>query len=322
MLAKLMALFLSLFYMFNPYVGPSTDDAIKAKDAQNLKLSFVTVADPQLSNYLFERDPYVKGAGEDLKNSELKFDAVVMAGDIAENGLACEYETVKEYFKDANTDAFLMAVGNHDVRLRSYKQVVERFTAWANDMNKEAGSEFAIDKLHYTYEVNGYTFIVMGTDTAEFEESYISEEQLAWLDSSLMSATADGKPAFVILHQPLKDTHGLPDTWGSADPRKGSVGEQNDELIAIMEKYSNVILITGHLHTGLGQYTYQTVNGFHSINLPSLAITNKDGSYNDAGIGFVVEVYENNVIFRARDFAKGVYIPDYDINIDLTSAVA
>ena len=157
----------------------------------------------------------------------------------------------------------------------------------------------------------------MGTDKTEFEESYFSDEQLAWLDANLKDATADGKPAFVVCHQTLKNTHGLPDTWNSPIESAGSVGDQSDELYEIMNRYTNVFMISGHLHTGIGQYTYEKLGTIHSVNLPSLSINNKDGDYNDAGIGFTMEVLDDSVLFRARDFAKGAYLPDYDIEIPL-----
>ena len=314
---KLLTLFVSIVYSFTAYVAPATNDPIQGKKDTGAKMTVVAWADPQLSNYMAKRFQPFDAACEDLANANDGVDALLIAGDIAENGLACEYEYITEKLSGANVDGYIMAVGNHDVRLRSYKQVVKRFTAFTNELNAGADNDFTIDALHYTYDVNGYTFIVLGTDTAEFEESYLNEAQLNWLDAELAKATAKGKPAFVVCHQSLKLTHGLPDTWNSPGEIAGSVGEQSDELKAILNKYKNVIMISGHLHTGLGQYTYQKIDNFHSVNLPSTTIVNKDGEYNNAGIGFVIEAYNNHVLFRARDFAQGKYIPEYDIDIKL-----
>ena len=52
---KLFALIMSIIYSFNGgVVAPSTDDVIKASKS-NAKLVFATVADPQVSNYMFDR---------------------------------------------------------------------------------------------------------------------------------------------------------------------------------------------------------------------------------------------------------------------------
>lgn len=317
MFSKLFALLLSIYYLFTPYVAPSTDDPIDVLDS-SVKLTYTLWADPQISNYMPEREPRFRAAAEDLGNASTDIDALILVGDIAENGLQCEYEVVTNHLADSGVKNYLFAVGNHDVRLRLYKQVVSRFTEFQNNLNDKAESDLAIDKLNYTYEINGYTFIVMGTDRTEFEESYFGEEQLKWLDSTLAAKAKDGKPVFVIIHQPLALTHGLPLTWGNGTNKKaGHVGEQSDELEAIMNKYKNVIMLNGHLHTGLGQYNYEKVGNFHSINVPSTSIVNKDGEYNDAGTGYMVEVYAEKVVFRARDFAKGTYLPDYDIEIAL-----
>ncbi len=318
MFSKLFALFLSIYYMFTPYVAPSTEDPIDVLDS-NAKLTYALWADPQVSNYMLEREPRFRAAAEDLGNASTDIDALVLVGDIAENGLQCEYDVVASHLADSGVKNYIFAVGNHDVRLRLYKQVVNRFTSFQNNLNTNANSDLVIDKLNYTYEINGYTFIVMGTDRSVFEESYFGEEQLNWLDETLAAKAKNGKPVFVIIHQPLALTHGLPLTWGNGtNERAGNVGEQNDELIEIMNKYSNVLMINGHLHTGLGQYNYEKVGNFHSINVPSTSINNKDGEYNDAGTGYMVEVYADKVVFRARDFAKGVYLPEYDIEIALS----
>ena len=315
---KMLAAFISLVFAFTPYVAPATNDPIEGNAENGANMTVVAWADPQFSNYMAKRFQPFNAACEDLSNAGKGVDALLIAGDIAENGLACEYEYISEKLSSANVNGAIFAIGNHDTRLRSYKQVVNRFTAFTNELNQAYGSDFTTDSLSYTYDVNGYKFIILGTDKAEFEESYISPEQLSWLDSELAKATAKGKPAFVVCHQSLKDTHGLPDTWNSPDDRAGTIGEQSDEIKAILNKYENVIMISGHLHTGIGQYTYQKIDNFHSINLPSTTIVNKDGDYNNAGIGFMIEAYNNHVLFRARDFAQGKYIPEYDIDIKLS----
>ena len=152
-----------------------------------------------------------------------------------------------------------------------------------------------------------------------FEEAYIGAEQLEWLNDELKAA--DGKPTFVILHQPLKSTHNVENAWNSPDDKAGTVGAQSVALKAIMSKYENVVLVTGHLHSGFGPDNYNNVDGIHAVNVPSLTIENKDGTYNKSGLGYIVEVYEDEIIFRARDMAKGTWVAEtendasYDIVI-------
>lgn len=321
---KLMVALITLSYIFTPYVGPSNDDPIQTSKDTGANLTAILWADPQFSNYIVKRTKYFDAACEDVTyNVDGKVDAMLNAGDIAENGLKCEYQYISEKLSGARTNCFINAVGNHDVRLKaSYKKTVKTFTGFSNNLNEAVGSDLKMDSLHYSYEINGYKFIVLGTDRTEFEESYISDEQLNWLDSQFKEASESGKPIFVMIHQPLKWTHGLPDTWGSPINSAGSVGAQSDKIKDILNKYNKVFLISGHLHTGIGKYTYERIGNFHSINLPSLTIDNKDGVCNDNGIGFVMEVYDGHVLFRARNFAKGTYLPEYNIDVNLTSVSA
>lgn len=292
---------------------PATDDPITVNE--NANMTFIAWGDTQVSNYLLSRNQYTKNACEDLVNSDIEFDVFVVAGDMAENGLNAEYATLADYFSPVKTKAYVFCEGNHDVRLKSYSMQSKRFIKFVNALNRD--NNLSIDRLNYTYEANGYKFIVLSTDRMELEENWFSNEQLKWLDNELALSAKDGKPVFVVNHQPLAYTHGLPDTWGSPVESAGSVGKQSDELFDIMNKYQNVIFITGHLHTAFGQYLYEKKDNVNLVNVPSIGISNKDGFYNQAGLGFIVNVTDDQVIFSARDFALGKYVPDGDIVIDL-----
>lgn len=319
---KLFALIMSVIYSFNGgVVAPSTDDVIKAAKP-DAKLVFATVADPQVSNYMFGRYQSFQEACIDLRNAE-RLDAVVGVGDIAENGLAEEYKLAYDELAPIDT-RFIMATGNHDIRLRAYSQSTSRFYQFIDNLNGEetiADRVYSEGKFAYSEVVNGYKFIVMGSDKTEFEEAYISPEQLEWIDKEL--ATEKGKPVFVILHQPLKLTHNLPTTWGNGTNKEaGSVGDQNDEIKAVLAKHakdSTVVLITGHLHAGFSQYSYQQIEGFHSVNVPALSIENKDGEEggNGSGLTYIVEVYEDEILLRARNCRTGEWLPKWDTRIAL-----
>ena len=319
---KLFAYIMLAVYAITPPVAPSTADVIKPAKA-DAKLVFATVADPQVSNYMFDRYRAFQASCEDLHNAE-RLDAIVGIGDIAENGLAEEYNLAYASLGGINT-RYIMATGNHDIRLRAYSQSTSRFYKFVDTLNGEtdamAGRTYSEGKLAYSEVVNGYKFIVMGSDKTEFEEAYISPEQLEWLDKEI--ATEKGKPVFVVLHQPLQLTHNLPTTWGNGTNKEaGSVGAQNDEIKAVLAKHaddSTVVLITGHLHAGFSQYSYQQIDGFHSVNVPALSIENKDGEEggNGSGLTYIVEVYKNEILLRARNCKTGEWYPKWDTRIAL-----
>lgn len=310
---KLFALIMSLIYSVSgPMVPPSTENPIKPIDANEANLVFAALADPQISNYMFDRYEVFEGAMMDLHASE-RMDAVLLAGDIAENGLAEEYQLVYDGLSGIEGCRYISATGNHDIRLRAFGQSMSRFYAFANALNNNVNP---IDSPFYSEVVNGYKFIVVGSEKSVFEEAYISEAQLEWLENEI--AGENGKPVFVITHQPLKLTHDLPNTWGSGtNVNAGTIGDSSDAIEEIISKYDNVVFITGHLHTAFGEATYETKGKAHLINLPSLTIENKDGKYNVAGLGYIVEVYDDEIIFRARNLQTGEWLTDCDVTIEI-----
>ncbi len=276
-----------------------------------------------------EREANLISLAEDINNSDIELDAFIIAGDIAENGMQEEFDRVTSHISGFNVKNFIMCTGNHDIRLREYEQSKERFLNFMNGLNAE---ENAQNDVYYKYMVGDYTFLVMGSEEGRFEDAYISNAQLQWLNIELKEATKDGKPVFVICHYPLAEGHGLPNTWGSANSgagdeslptyeRKddydmtGCIGDQTNDVYDILVKYENVFFVTGHLHTGLGKYTYETIseeNNVQGVNVPSVGIDNKDGVYNNPGTGLFVEVTDSQVIFYARDFRNGKFLSTED----------
>lgn len=305
---------LSILTSVGYYTPPADNNPIKAKNPDEVKLTFTAVADSQVNAFLTNRI-YLEYAFDDISSAETRQDALVIAGDITENSLTEEWDIVYGLLeKYSPADNYIFATGNHDIRLRSHSQVVDRFTSYYNGF-----ADAQIDGLYYSMDINGYTFAVVGSDEQSLEKQVISDTQLEWLDKTLAEATKDGKPVFVIIHQPLKNTHGLPALWNNGVGDSGHLGNQSDEVYEILNKYDNVIMISGHLHTGFGEYTYEQVGNIHSVNLPAVGMKNADGEYCEYCIGYTAEVYDDEVLFRARDFGKGEYVPEYDITIELNN---
>ena len=100
------------------------------------------------------------------------------------------------------------------------------------------------------------------------------------------------------------------------------MGPQNDDFKAILAKHatdSTVVLINGHLHAGFSQYSYQQIEGFHSVNAPAFSIENKDGEEggNGSGLTYIVEVYDDEIFLRARNCRTGEWYPKWDTRIAL-----
>ena len=87
-----------------------------------------------------------------------------------------------------------------------------------------------------------------------------------------------------------------------------------------MEHYKNVVWFHGHSHMDFDsqedcQYAnYDRMFGCHSVHIPSLAHPRdyKENAYVNVyseSEGYVVDVYENHIVLRGRDFASDKFLP-------------
>ena len=275
----------------------SSDEPIEFLDGDNVRVSFASIAD----THLVDNEAATVNLNNfftDLANSKKRFDAVLMAGDIAEYGRNKEYNRFFRVFDNFKNDYKLfITMGNHDVRFtfgKNQKIIMNKVEEYLGI--KTNGKSF------YSYDINGYTFIVIGTEKRVLEKAHITKEQIDFLDKELKRATKDGKPAFVMCHQAFAETHGLPEVW-----KTGDMGEQNDDVRAVMEKYKNVFFINGHLHGGVFEKTFEVLNeenGVYSLSVPGYRKKNNFG-YTDCGTGYYGEVYDDKVVFTARKFVEG-----------------
>lgn len=274
------------------------------KKDKNANLTFAVWGDPQVSFISPLRSARVYRAVVDLKNAD-SLDALVLCGDITEYGAKCEYKFVKRLLDEAGEGArrIFAVTGNHDVRLRNYKKQVKRFQNFISSLNK-GDTDFG-DSYYYTRDINGYRFIMMGTDRSTFEAAYISDMQLKKLKEDILSAPKD-KPIFVFNHQTLKRTNGLPKTFLGKGKWRGSVGRESEKLKNVLSVRKNVFYITGHLHYCTSEYTYEDCGNFKALSVPTVGVINH-GEFKDMTQGYVISVYEDKVIMRSRIFGEGKY---------------
>ncbi len=278
----------------------SKDEPIVFRDSENVRLSFAMIADTHLvDNEIAEKN--LANVFEDIGNSKEKFDAFLMAGDIAEYGRKKEYN---RFFKVVDSQKVIpynfVTMGNHDVRFtygKNQKIIMDKVNEYLK-INTNG-------KSYYSYDINGYTFIVIGTEKRILEKAYITKAQMDFLDKELERATKDGKPAFVMCHQAFAETHGLPEVW-----KTGDMGEQSDDVRAVMEKYKNVIFINGHLHGGVYERTFEYLNKENNVCSLSVPGYRKENNFGikPCGMGYYAEVYDKKIVFVARNFMKGEYI--------------
>lgn len=278
---------------------PLTDDA---------KLDFVVVSDIHMegnNTTRFERFPK---ALLDINGSSRKNDALVMLGDNTMNGQHIEHIFLTLSLKLFNDiESNFIAMGNHEIftEENGYEKGSKKFMKYG-----EMITGLEIEKPYYYDVVDGYYFIVMGSEADMGVQAYISPEQLEWLDSTLAKATAEGKPAFVFCHYPLADT--VRNAWSG-----GLIGEQSDEIFGILAKYKNIFYFSGHLHNAVDYSDIVVKNGVTFVDVPSLLSDNSTAGIPSVGMGYCVEVTENTVELRVRDFIDGEWVEGFEYTAEL-----
>ena len=233
-------------------------------------------------------------------------DALVIAGDFGGDGSEKEF---KDFFSLLEqylpTPEAIIAAGNHDYAwVPTWEEFSERYLRYNG---KYMGSS---DKVYFDKWINGYHFITLNTEAkvTPKEEAYLSDEQLTWLREKLAENADIEKPIFVTLHQPLKGTFPRADDgW--------SVGAQDEALKEILKDYPQVVLMTGHIHNGLGSSPILETEYGTLVDVPSFA-------YNEIGlldgqVGYEVDVYADKIQFRARDYKNDTWLTEYDTTVML-----
>lgn len=324
-LKRIMLILLSFLSFFSsPLLGNFTAEFAPV-DEENVRLCFAAISDIHMTDSVFRSGMLELGL-YDMEKSAYPLDALVMTGDNTDHGEVEQYEmlcnTMRRYTPAKN---ILVAAGNHDTWTQSDDsgKAKELFTQYTGQITGRS-----VDKMYYAAEINGYHFIILGSES-DHVSAYISDEQLAWLGETLEEASQDNKPIFVLSHWPMNATHGLPETWGDKEPQPedGGFGEQSTRVEAILKSYKNVFLLSGHIHLGFtngltehiyGYNSVETYGSVHNVNLPCYMYPSAglNGTVSN-GTGFIFEVYDDEVILRGRSFSAGVWYTLYTYTIPL-----
>lgn len=219
--------------------------------------------------------------------------------------------------------------GNHDCSER-----VDASMTWCPEtaitLDNNATVQYTGDPLFYTFSQGNDLFVMMGMRRWEYgyaNDDIFSTEELQWLYDTL-EANRD-KRCFVFQHALRFDGCGRPYSgYPTADLLNCT---QGSIFKSIVSHYPNVIWFHGHSHTCFdsqednGIANYDHLFGCNSVHIPSLATPREYENSAYVGKtaeseGYVVDVYENYIVLRGRDFVKGQFLPmaNYCINTSFT----
>ncbi len=267
-----------------------------AKCEDDLQLTFSVLSDVHIESDNLETYQMYHKILRDAKQMKGGNDAVIFLGDNTMNGQDIESMYFYGALNAVNpADEIIVASGNHDFGngTGDYEKYVKRYVNYNNFFFRHG-----IEKPYYYKVINGCYFIVLATESDTINYMDISDTQLSWLDTVLIQAKADGCPAFIFNHYPVNHIG----------------GDNYDALAALIGKYSNVIYFSGHTH-----FAYHSVasirdyGSFTEFNLPKCTehvLSNYNG-----GIGAQVEVYDDEIVVRIRDFADNEWLDEFVFEI-------
>lgn len=230
-------------------------------------------------------------------------------GDNTERGQENEYELLNSAIAEAGEKLpnIYYALGNHDI--------VYNDNAGYDKQLKLFKEQTGMPGAYYAVDVNGYSHIVLGSDTLSHLGT-IGQEQQDWLKAELQKADPN-KPVFVYMHQPLRDTtSGTLYTKYNKEQEQDSFGflEDAKALREILKNYPNAIVLTGHTHkTFLSEQPVLLGNGADA----SFVACSSVGKSSTGAEGIYMEVYEDYVLIRGRDFAQEKWCGSMQIMIPI-----
>lgn len=255
-----------------------------------------------------------KNALQYLTN-EVKVDMVCISGDLAsigtDSGVTRFKNAVEAY--SPNTPVYVSA-GNHDAYDENW---VLRPEAEVNETMLACTGK----PLYYSVEHGNDVFIFVGICQDTF-----SVAELQWLYETLERYR--NKRCFLFQHAFYFGGSGNAFGLYTYDLLSGTRGKV---FISLLQHYHNVIWFHGHSHTKFhGQEFSKRANidrvlGCWSVHVPSIVVprTDADGDFEfqieeQDSEGYVVDVYENGIHLRGRDFVKKEFLPIASYWLDTT----
>lgn len=213
-------------------------------------------------------------------------DAVIYTGDNVMNGQITEdflfYSAIRAVRPAENN---IVVVGNHDVGNGEgdYDSLRSKFIT-----NNALYLGNSIKTDYYYKVVNGCYIIVLSSEDNTAQNFTMTEEQFTWLEDVLKKAQTEDAPILVFNHFPIR-------YLSNHSPAR---------LADLLKKYNCDLFVHGHIHNDMGTDNFFTSYGIDCINLPRVTETTDYA----AGDGIIIEVYDNEIVVKARDFVNSEWI--------------
>ena len=231
-----------------------------------------------------------------------------ICGDLTDNGTAeqlAQYKAVVDAYS-ADTPVYAIA-GNHEDYSKQ-PTLLEQYTG---------------KPLYYSFTHGNDMFLMLGCYSWA-NDGVFTNEYLQWVYETLEANR--NKRCFVFEHVFPWGDSGNPNGLYSFDMFSGTKGSVFQSLL---RHYKNTVFFHGHSHTKFylqevdEKANYSDALGYRSVHIPSLAVPRDivnaalSNIYADSE-GYVVDVYENGIHLRGRDFVKEEFLPIASYWLDTT----
>lgn len=290
-------------------VYDSNENMIGGFGLQNLSLpnvgeklySFGALSDIHLQ-YSTATDDFKRAIAYLNDTEDVEFTCI--CGDLTDNGQDADFQMYAEYVNtySPNTPVYEVT-GNHDCQTTL--------------QTKDGLKAYTGHDLYYSFTQGNDVFIMFGmTGWYGNTGEAFSTESLQWLYETLEANR--NKRCIVFQHCLRFDGSGKPYT---GNPTVDLLNRTPGIVFkSLMEHYKNVIWFHGHSHMKFDcqidcdYANYDNMHGCKSVHIPSLAVprdyANNEYSYIYAeSEGYVVDVYENHIVLRGRDFVAEEFLP-------------
>lgn len=249
---------------------------------------------------------------------------ITNSGDFTDNGSISEYENYFNVNKSYAEVPFITAIGNHEARWNCANGGTQNTNPYEGTCvnNSSVYAQRYLDyngpfmsgdnnwdgtSLYYDMWIEGYHFVVLNTEKDLKDHAYLSPKQLEWLDETLAIDEEAGRPTFILLHQIIGGT--------GEYITEDKVGEQEEELKAVLRKHPNGLLLTGHIHSAVDRSDlYARDWGF----LYDMASFNAYvGGDMRAQVGYQINVFEDKIQIRPRDYKNDIWLDEYMVEFSL-----
>lgn len=220
----------------------------------------------------------------DIRTTAPHGSGLAVAGDITPRGYDFEYAAVRQVLdRGPRPRELAWAIGNHEFYVPKYAdpQTLSLAT-WPNGATEDSlfrsFHRFAGRGTVYAETTfGGIPVLTIGTerymhyhDPKLWDEVWLSEGQLRWLEGRLRHWSVRRKPVMVIAHHPLPNT-----VSGTRNKLYATDYLQADALLGLLGRHRDVFLFSGHTHWDLALsdwYVRRVVPG--TANLDGFSVIN------------------------------------------------